>query len=187
MNLNTVTCRLANKNNPFRVAEAKALICSSNHEASFLHPQQNLSALDEAQRLDHLIWLAEYEGEYIGWASLDASIFEDSNDAYITIMPTALYVKEPYRGKGIASLLTQQVAFDTAFFLQLELEYRSMEYFRTMRGLEGEMFNLHLEIESRTETDQDKALADAFARAMAYQLEQQTDEMPYLVQEAINI
>ena len=52
MNLNTVTCRLANKNNPFRVAEAKALICSSNHEASFLYPQQNISALDEVQRLD---------------------------------------------------------------------------------------------------------------------------------------
>lgn len=180
-NLNNLTCRLANTNNPFNRALAISLIKDSADEAGAIHTMHHLEALDKPQSLNHLVWLAEYQDQYIGWMALAADVSEDSNAAYISIMPYAIYVQDEYRRNGIAEQLIWKAAMDTALWSTLDLNYRSFEQLRLQKGLDSEVLDLHLEIEARDNTPLETFLIEKISRAMTNAFEQQVEELPYFV------
>lgn len=180
-NLNNLTCRLANTNNPHNRAKAISIIKDSADEAGAIHAMHHLEALDKPQSLNHLVWLAEYQDQYIGWMALAADVSEDPNAAYISIMPYAIYVQDEYRGNGIAEQLIWKAAMDTALWSTLELNYRSFEQFQLQKGLDEEVLNLHLEIEAKANAPLEASLIEKISRAMTNAFEQQVEELPYFV------
>lgn len=180
-NLNNLTCRLANTNTSFNKAEAIKLIQESASEAGAIHVLHHLEALDKPQSLNHLVWLAEYQGQYIGWIALAADVSEDSNAAYVSIVPYAIYVQGEYRSNGVAEQLIWKSALDTALWSTLELNYRSFEQFQLLKGIDEEVLSLHLEIEARGNTPLETGLIEKISRAMTNAFEQQVEELPYFV------
>lgn len=180
-NLNNLTCRLANTNTSFDKVGAIKLIQESASEAGAIHALHHLEALDKPQNLNHLVWLAEYQGQFIGWIALAASVSEDSDAAYVSIVPYAIYVQDEYRGNGIAEQLIWKSALDTAQWSTLELSYRSFEQFQFQKGIDEEVLSLHLEIEARGNTPLETSLIERISRAMTNAFEHQVEELPYFV------
>lgn len=180
MNVANLTIRLASADHPHNKEAAEMLIRRTTGLASFTHIQHHLSALNSNQSLEHLLWLAEIDGEYIGWSALTLSILENQDAAYLGVMPMALYIEENYRKRGIAQQLIETSSMDAVKLACKELMYQSFDEFWLYKGEDTEVISLELEFEQNHSADHE--LNNLFTRSFIKALERQVDDLPYFVQ-----
>lgn len=177
MNTKNLKIRLANANRPFNKEAAQQFISQSASLASNIHVMHHLEALESKQSLNHLLWLAELNGTYIGWVAVEASLSEDQAGAYLNTALTALYVAENYRHNGVATQLIETAAADTAKLVCKGLMYQSFDEFRLYKGEDAEVLNLVVEIEQGT--NDEHSINGMFSRSIVNAIEKQIHDLPY--------
>src|SRR5690554_581647 len=180
-NLNNLTCRLANTDNPINRAKAISIIKDSADEAGAIHTLYQLVAIDNPQCLNSSFWVAEYHGPYNRLIAVAGYVFGGSGWGFGSIVPYSIYFQGEYRSNGVAEQLIWKSALDTALWSTLELNYRSFEQFQLLKGIDEEVLSLHLEIEARGNTPLETGLIEKISRAMTNAFEQQVEELPYFV------
>lgn len=183
MNTTNLMIRLTNTNHPHNSKNAKQLINQTAKNAIFLHATHHLNVLNNQQNLNHLLWMVEHDNNYIGWAALEVSLSEHQEGAYISLMPTALYIKEAHRNQGIVIQLIKIAARDAVRLTAKELMYQSFDEFRLYRGDDAEVLDLNLEIKHREESEEN--LAHMLNRAVVHELEILIENLPYFMREEL--
>lgn len=141
----------------------------------------HLNALERKQDIGHLIWLAEHQGSYIGWASLEVLLSEEPDAVYLTASPLALYVDEEHRMEGIGSFLIEQAAKDAASLIKEKLAFQNFDSFMKTRSDDAEVSSIYLDIEASCRSEIKASLTRRFERSMSHQLEQTVKKLPYFI------
>jgi len=179
--------RLANADNLHNVELAKAFIKNTAQEASALNSMHHLNALESKQDLNHLIWLVEHQGRYIGWTALEVLLLEELNDVYLTISSLALYVEEDYRVQGIGSLLIEQAAIDAASLIRNTLTFQTFDKFNIAKGDDAEVLTIHLDVKAQRSSEVEESLFQRLNRCLNFELESEVAELPYFVRSNLEL
>lgn len=179
--------RLANADKLHNVELAKSLIKNTAQEASALNSMHHLNSLESKQDLNHLIWLVEHQGRYIGWAALEVLLLEELNDVYLTISSLALYVEEDYRVQGIGSLLIEQAAIDAASLIRNTLTFQTFDKFNIAKGDDAEVLTIHLDVKAQRSSEVEESLFQRLNRCLNFELESEVAELPYFVRSNLEL
>ncbi|MFY9180134.1 MAG: GNAT family N-acetyltransferase [Venatoribacter sp.] len=183
MNTTNLKIRLANASRPFNKEAAQQFISQSASLASNIHVMHHLEALESKQSLNHLLWLAELNGTYIGWVAVEASFSEDQTGAYLNTALTALYVAENYRHSGVATQLIETAAADTAKLVCKELMYQSFDEFRLYKGEDAEVLDFEVDVEQGA--NDEHSINEIFSRSITNAIEKQIDDLPYFAHQEV--